>query len=196
MGKYSNHSDTQLLREIGNYDSRALEELYTRYSPILYTLIKKIADDDKTAEYILVEVFSIIWRKVRKFDPENNSAYVWLITLARNRAIDTVRRNRRASSEMGFYDDEYEDRYIVPTLPKKMKDMDLEAALGYQNKIEDALTKLSEAQQYIIHLSYYEGFTLNEISKKLNLPIEVVRNKVYLAMQNLRNLLFPKGKGD
>lgn len=196
MGKYSNYSDTQLLREIGNYNSRALEELYTRYSPILYTLIKKIADDDKTAEYILVEVFSIIWRKVSNFDTENSNAYVWIITLARNRAIDTVRRNRRDSSEMGFYDDEYENRYIVPTLPKKMKNMDLETALGYQGKIEDALTRLSEAQQYIIHLSYYEGYTLDEMSKKLNLPIEVVRNKVYLAMQDLHNLLFPKGNGD
>jgi len=196
LGKYSNYSDTQLLREIGNYNSRALEELYTRYSPILYTLIKKIADDDKTAEYILVEVFSIIWRKVSNFDTENSNAYVWIITLARNRAIDTVRRNRRDSSEMGFYDDEYENRYIVPTLPKKMKNMDLETALGYQGKIEDALTRLSEAQQYIIHLSYYEGYTLDEMSKKLNLPIEVVRNKVYLAMQDLHNLLFPKGNGD
>lgn len=196
MGKYSNHSDIQLLRDIGKYDSRALEELYTRYSPILFTLIKKIAADEKTAEYILVEVFSIIWRKVSKFDPENSSAYVWLITLARNRAIDTIRRNRRSSSEMGFYNDEYEDIYIVPTLPKKMRDMDLETALGYQTKIEDALTKLSEAQQYIIHLSYYEGYTQKEISKKLNLPIEVVRNKVFAAMHDLRKLLSSQGKGE
>lgn len=194
MSKYSNYSDIQILREIGKYDSRALEELYNRYSAILYTLIKKIAADDKTAENILVEVFSIIWRKIDKFDFKNGNAYVWLITLARNRAVDTIRRNRSSADEMGFYDDNYENKFIIPTLPKRMDDMDLETAIGLQPKIENVLTKLSEAQQYIIHLSYYEGYTLQEISQKLNLPIETVRNKVMVAMQTLRDLLISQNR--
>ncbi len=179
----------QILREIGKYDSRALEELYNRYSPILYTLIKKIASDNKTAENILVEVFSIIWRKIDKFDFANGNAYVWLITLARNRAMDTVRRNRSSADDMGFYNDEYENRFIIPTLPQGMDDMDLATAVKLRPKIENALIKLSEAQQYIVHLSYYEGYTLKEISEKLNLPIDVVRGKVFAAMQTLRDIL-------
>ncbi len=194
MSKYSNNSDLELLREISNYDSRALEELYTRYSPILYTLIKKISSDSKIAENILVEVFSIIWRKIDKFDFKEGNVFVWLITLARNRAIDTAKRNRKSSDEIGFYDDEYEDKYIIPTLPKKMDFLDLETAKSLRPKVEAALTKLSEAQQYIIHLSYYEGYSIKEISEKLNLPVNAIRNKVLVAMQTLHDLLLsPKG---
>jgi len=194
LSKYSNNSDLELLREISNYDSRALEELYTRYSPILYTLIKKISSDSKIAENILVEVFSIIWRKIDKFDFKEGNVFVWLITLARNRAIDTAKRNRKSSDEIGFYDDEYEDKYIIPTLPKKMDFLDLETAKSLRPKVEAALTKLSEAQQYIIHLSYYEGYSIKEISEKLNLPVNAIRNKVLVAMQTLHDLLLsPKG---
>ena len=94
--------------EIARFESRALEELYNRYSPLLYTIIKKITPDQITAEQILIEVFVIIWRKINKFDFNVGNVYSWLETLARNKAIDSLRRDRVATnSTIQFYDDEY-----------------------------------------------------------------------------------------
>ena len=182
MGKYPELSDLELLREVSEFNSLALEELYNRYSALLYTLIKKIAPDKKTAENILVEVFAIIWRKIEKFDLNAGNPYVWLVTLARNRAIDTVRRSRSSDEEPEFYDEAYENFFIVPTIAKNIDDMDIHTATRLRKHIENALEKLSDAQKYVIHLAYYEGHTLNDISVKLNIPVQTVRSKVMTAL--------------
>jgi len=186
---YKELQDLELMEEIARYDSRALEELYNRYAPLLFTLIKKIAPDEKTAEYILVEVFSIIWRKIHRFDFRAGNVYTWLVTLARNRAVDSVRRNRNSEITREFYDDEYEDFHILPYLSPEIDSLDFETAMKLKPKIETALSKLTDAQKYVIHLAYYDGFTLDEISKKLNIPVNTVRSKVLTALTNLKDNL-------
>lgn len=189
MSKYKEQSDLSLIKRIQKYDPRALEEIYNRYSPIMYTLIKKICGDEKTSENILVEVFKIIWLKSEQFDTEEDSVYSWLITLARNRAIDSARRSRNSKATQEFYNDEYENFYIIPARTKHEEKLDLKSALSFKEKVETALSKLTDAQQYVILLAYYEGLTIDEISGKLNLPVETVRSKVSVALDNFNNHL-------
>ena len=189
MGKYSGLADPELLKKISDQDSRALEELYDRYSPILFSLIKKIVPDDRIAEIILVEVFSIIWNKIDRFDFEKSSAYTWIITLARNRAIDNLRRTRSSGSSLDVYDSDYENFFIIPYLDSTIDSLDLKTALNIRSKMAAALDNLTDAQKYVLHLSYYEGYTLDEISARLNLPIEAVRGKIVSAVHNLRENL-------
>ncbi len=189
MGKYSNLTDNEIMRKIAKYDSRALEELYDRYSSLLYTVIKKIAPDENSAESILVEVFTIIWRKIDKYDFKADSPYTWLVTLARNRAVDSLRRTRSAS-ETNYYNDEYEDYFILPMLSPQIDSLDLETALKIKPAMEKALAKLTDTQKYVIHLAYYEGYTIKEIAQKINIPVETVRQKIMTAVVNLKeNLL-------
>jgi RNA polymerase sigma factor (sigma-70 family) len=61
--------------------------------------------------------------------------------------------------------------------------------MNIKPKMEEALEKLTDAQKYVLHMSFYEGFPLNEISEKLNVPIQTVREKVMTAVHNLRNNL-------
>ena len=93
MAENSKMTDSELMLKVAGYDSKALEHLYDRYSPILYTLIKKIVDDKEVAEEVLSDVFVIIWKKIDQFDFKTNNVYTWLITIARNKAIDTLKRN-------------------------------------------------------------------------------------------------------
>jgi len=178
------------MQEISRFESRALEELYDRYSPLLYTIIKKIAPDQITAEHILVEVFVIIWRKIDKFDFKVGNVYSWLETLTRNKAIDNLRKERIVTnSTIQIYDDEYEDYFILPTFPKDIDSLDYKTAITVKPKIEKALSKLTDTQQYVLHLAYYEGYTIDEISDKLNVPLETVRNKIMTSMHNLKDFL-------
>lgn len=195
MNQYKNFSDNKLIQKISRYDSRALEELYDRYSPVLFTLIKKIAPDKITAENILVEVFTIIWRKIDFYDFKKDSPYTWLILLSRNRAVDSIRRDRVSAATLEFYDDNFEDRFVIPKLAHKIDSLDLLTALKIKPDIQRALENLTDAQKYIIHLSFYEGYTIDEIKNKLNIPIETVRTKILTAVYNLRdNLISQKSE--
>ena len=184
--------DIDVMRRVAAYDSKALEILYNRYAPLLYTLIKKIAVEKTLAEEILTEVFVIIWRRIELFDVFTGNVYTWLITLARNKAVDTVRRNNE-NMNMPPYSDEYEQDFIVPHLSKQIDPLDLATTNTIKNSVEAALNRLTDAQQYVIYLAYYEGLTQKEIAEKLNIPYPTVKSKVKIASLNLREYLL---KGD
>ncbi|MFA7229606.1 MAG: sigma-70 family RNA polymerase sigma factor [Melioribacteraceae bacterium] len=189
MSKFKNQSDIELMHEISRFESRALEELYDRYSSLLFTVIKKISPDTIIAEQILVEVFVIIWRKIQKFDFNTGNVYCWLVTLARNKAVDSLRRERSTSVMLDIYDDDYEDFYVLPTFTKDMDSLDYHTAFTIKPKIEKSLSKLTDTQKYVLHLAYYEGYTIDEIADKLNVPVETVRGKVMTALHSLRDYL-------
>jgi len=177
------------MQEIARLESRALEELYDRYSSLLYTVIKKISPDDSTAEQLLVDLFVVVWQKIEQFDFATGNVYTWLVTLARNKAIDNLRRNRNSNSISVPYDSEYEDYFIIPTFQRDIDSLDFETVMTIRPKMEKALSKLTDSQKYVLHLAYYEGFTVSEISQKLNVPLETVRHKIMMALYNLRDFL-------
>jgi len=185
-------TDIDLLRRVAKHDSKALEVLYNRYSPLLYTLIKKMVTEQSLAQEILADVFVIVWRKSNKFNFNSENVYAWIVTLARNKAADEIRRKRFAGNAPE-YTEGFEDNYILPHLSPKTDSLDLKTALNIKGSVETALNKLTDAQQYVIYLAYYEGLTEEEIAAKLNIPLQTVKSKVKIALSNLKENLI---KGD
>ena len=188
MDDYKSLSDIEIMSKVGEYDSKALEELYVRYSPILYTLIKKIIKDKTRAQEVLTDVFVIVWKNEDSYNISAASIYTWMITLARNKAVDTKRRDEN-TDEMPEYNDDYEDRFIIPRLSKSIDALDLKKALSLQDKFARALNNLTDAQKFVLNLAYYEGKTHSEIAKKLNIPDATIKSKVKLSLANLRQNL-------
>ncbi len=186
---YSELSDSELMRKVKTSDSRALEALYNRYSSVLFTLVKKIVKDASFAEEVLIDLFAIIWRKSSLYDERIGNAYCWLIMLARNKAIDAAKRKNSPEEGQEEYNDEYEDYFIVPRLSPEIDDLDLKTAMNIKGNIEEALHKLTDAQQYVIYLAYYEGLTQSEIAARLKIPIQTVKSKVKLSLGNLKDNL-------
>jgi RNA polymerase sigma-70 factor (ECF subfamily) len=186
---YSSLSDIELFQKIKLYDSKALEALYDRYSPLLYTLIRKIVNNEDTTEEILAEVFEIIWKKISRFNFSTENVYAWLINLTRNKAVDYLRRNRELNPVTDEYDDDYENNIIIPKLSGRIDNLDYETAKKTKSNIERALSKLTDAQKYVIHLSYYEGYTQKEIAEKLKIPLPTVESKIRVALNNLKDNL-------
>lgn len=189
MKTYSILTDLDLFQKISAYDSKALEALYDRYSPILFTLIRRIVQKESAAEDILTEVFAIIWRKIDHFDFSTGNVYTWLIMLTRNKAVDYLRRNRGAAPVTDPYDDAYENTFIIPQLSPGIDQLDLESAFNVKDNMENALSKLTDAQKYVIHMAYYEGYTQKEIAEKLNIPLPTVKSKMQIALGNLKDNL-------
>jgi RNA polymerase sigma-70 factor (ECF subfamily) len=181
-------TDSELMQKVHMNDSKALEALYNRYSPLLYTLIKKIVADEEVAKDVLSDIFVIIWRKIDLFDFNLNNVYTWIVTLTRNKAIDTIRRARN-SSEMETYNDEYENTNIIPKLSPISDPLDIETATNIKDGIDAALNKLTGAQQFVINLAYYEGLTQKEIAERLKIPVPTVKSKIKIALSNLKENL-------
>jgi RNA polymerase sigma-70 factor (ECF subfamily) len=188
LDDYKDLSGIQLMSKVGEYDSKALEELYVRYSPILYSLIKKIVKDKTRAQEVLTDVFVIVWKNEDSSNISAASVYTWMITLARNKAVDVKRRDENPEG-MQEYNDDYEDRFIIPRLSKTIDPIDLKKALSLQDKFERALNNLTDAQKFVLNLAYYEGKTHSEIAKKLNIPTATIKSKIKLSLANLKQNL-------
>lgn len=194
MSTFSTLTDLELFKKVSSGDSRALEALYDRYSPVLYSLIKKIVVRDSAAEDILAEVFTIIWRKVEYFNFSGGDVYTWLIMLARNKAVDYIRRSHAVDPLQDAYDDDYENNYIIPQLPAvktsaPVNHLSLQKALEKRGYVENALSKLTDAQKYVIHLAFYEGYSQKAIAQKLNIPLLTIKSKLQIALNNLKDNL-------
>lgn len=184
-------TDIQIVEKISSSDSKALEALYNRYSSILYSTIKKIVSDERLAEEVLIEVFTIIWRKIDRFNAQSGSVFSWLVLLARNKAVDVVKR-LKANSSLPDYSEDYEEEFIIPHLSPVIEQIDYRIASGLKVNVENALIRLTDAQQYVISLAFYEGLTEQEIADKLNIPLETVKSKIRTALTNFKTNLMGK----
>jgi len=180
-------ADIELFQKISNRDSKALESLYDRYSPVLYTLVKRIVVDKEVAEEILADIFVIIWQKSSMFDINSGNLYSWLINLSRNKALDFIRREKLLITDE--YNDEYENAFIIPTISTLIPSNDLDKTFSNREKIYSAVHNLTEAQQYVLSLAYYDGLTESEIAKKLNIPLLTVKSKIRVALNSVKENL-------
>jgi len=184
-----NYSDVKLIELTSKNNILGLEELYKRYSKVLFTLISKICTEPVLAEQVLKQVFIIIFNKAKHFPIESDNVYSWILLLARNRAVDSLRRNRTSESIEISYDDAFENKYILPTLSKYVDGLDIETAIRIANDMYSAYYKLTDMQRRVIELAFYEGFSINEIALNLKLPVEAIRSKIMISVFTLRDKL-------
>ena len=181
-------TDAEIMLKIAGYDSKALELLYNRYSPMLYALTKRIIPNQELAEEVLSEVFVIILKQIDQFDYKSSDVYAWLVTLTRNKAIDAMKRAQ--GKEKRMYTEEYEKEEIIPKLSPEIKAMEFADVVGMRDKIQTAINSLSDAQRHVIDLSYFEGLDENVIAERLKIPVSSVKSKLRLANVSLMKQIF------
>jgi len=182
-----------LLEQIANQRSKeAFSELYDRFSGRVYSLLIHMLRSEPDAQDLLQEVFVLIWHKAPLFLEQKGNASGWIVSLARNRAVDELRskRHKEKSQETELLLDE--DR---PSLEKLLRDdrtpdSGLHAA-DAKREIARALTALTSEQRMVIDLSYFAGLTHQEISERLKIPLGTVKTRLRQAVIKLGELLKP-----
>lgn len=177
-------TDGELVLKLAGYNSDAFEQLFGRYSSFLYALIKKILGDPELSERVLLNVFSVFWKRIDYFDTTTNNVFTYLTLLTRNRAVDVLKRmdeNKLAP----VYDENYELERIIPKLSPVMKPVSLERALAFAERLRFFKTQLTEVQNLILNMVFYEGLTDEEIAKKLNVPEITIKQKIQTALGTL-----------
>jgi len=181
-------TDAEIMLKIAGYDSTALELLYDRYSPVLYALIKKIIPNHELADEILSEVFVITLKQIDQFDFKSSDVYTFLITLARNKAIDSLRRKQ--GKEKRMYTEEFEKDEIIPKLSPEIKAMEFSDVMRIKDSVQNALNGLTEAQKSLLELSFYEGLDENVIAERLKIAVSSVKSKLRLVNASLMKQIF------
>lgn len=169
--------DTDLLRRVDGGDTDALRLLYERYGRIVFGMTYRLLGDRGAAEECTQDVFVSAWRTAGAYDPGRARVSTWLLTIARNRAIDATRR--RAARPV----DAHEDVWSVDESPDTA---DLVSRADEAARVAAALAELPEAQREALSLAYFDGLSHTEIAERLRLPVGTVKGRIRLALDRLR----------
>jgi RNA polymerase sigma-70 factor (ECF subfamily) len=172
--------DRSLIRGLQRKDSAAMAGLYDRFGRIAYSVILSIVRDGGVAEDLVQETFLRVWNRAQTFDEERTALGPWLLAIARNRAIDYI---RSASARMGrnaFELDAHEHPSLFVDMERDVVNSD------HARLIRKAIAKLSENQQKVIHLAYYEGLSQSEMADRMGQPLGTVKSWVRGALKLLR----------
>lgn len=179
--------DRAVLLRVSNGELRALEELYERYSAMAFSLASRITRDPTVAEDVVQDAFLGAWRHADRYLAARGSVRTWLLSIVHHRAVDAVRRRRRAD-ELPDSDAAVPSQLILADLwPEVAGRLDAQA-------IALALATLSAVQREAIELAYYGGLTQTEIAERTQAPLGTVKSRMRLGLLAMRRALGGDGR--
>lgn len=167
------------MSQVRDRNEKAFTYLYDNYSAALYGVIHSIIADSETANDILQDVFVNIWRKIDSYDPAKGRLFTWMLNIARNAAIDKLRSRSFRDGLKNQPISENVDTGSNSAINPAIKDVGL-------RKI---VSRLKEEQRVLIDLSYFQGYTHEEIAKAMNIPLGTVKTRIRSALIQLRTLI-------
>lgn len=180
LGEKRTYSQEELIRLVRSRDQAAFSYLYDNYSRALFGIINTILSDIPESEDVLQKTFMKIWDNFNTYDPEKGRLYTWMLNIARNLAIDATRsKHEKMKTKIRSTSDNvyaFENRLSGGENPNDL--------MGLKTIIEG----LKDEHKQVIELAYFEGYTQEEMSKQLNLPLGTVKTKVRQALIRLREL--------
>lgn len=170
-------------------DERALVELIETATPWLLGLVQSMLRDQDEAEEVVLEVFRTAWDRAGSLGGEHGGLMPWLLRIARNRAIDRLRRRSRWRRKV----ERAEALGGVGSGTVQFQEPDESAHPGWHvhESVHSALGALPEEQQAVVRLAYFGGLTHSEIARELGIPMGTVKTRLRLAFDKLRATLAP-----
>lgn len=172
--------DAELGRRLLSHDQSAMADLYDRYGRLAYFLIYRIVGDATAAEDMVQETFLRVWNSIHHYDPQRAPLGRWVLSVARNRAIDYLRSWEGRVSRSGCPIQEWDQPSAEPNAESDLMTADLIQAL------QAAMSKLNDRQQTVLNLAYVEGLTQMEMAERLKRPLGTIKTWVRAALQSLR----------
>ncbi len=167
-------TDVALVGAIRAGDGSAMAALYDRYSSIVYAVGLRVLGDTGAAEDVLQEVFMQLWRNPGVFDASRGNLGAWLAVIARNRAIDTLRK-RRPETDIADV--------VVSVEPDMAGEAERARAM---EKVRGALGAMPAAQRSALEMAYFEGLTHTEIAAKTGEPLGTIKTRIRAGLVTLR----------
>lgn len=168
---------SEVLSAVAEQDKASFAALFRHFAPRVKSYMLRLGSDDSQAEELAQETLATVWRKAGQYDPARAAASTWIFTIARNRRIDAFRRTNRPELDP-------EDPSLVPNAPSQ-GDAVFEQKQNAE-RIRAALASLPEEQRQVLHMSFFDDKTHNEIAAELNLPLGTVKSRIRLAFGRVK----------
>jgi len=182
--KVSNATDVELsnyLKDIGeNQDKSAFSSIFKYFAPRLKSFFIKLGCSDSQAEEIIQEVMIAVWTKSSTYDRAKSSVSTWIYTIAKNKRIDKIRKEKRHNTV------ESDDSLEIPVASKQEENL---LSTEVNEKIHHSLQFLPEEQAELLKLSYFYEKTHSDIARDLSLPLGTVKSRIRLALSKMKNLV-------
>jgi RNA polymerase sigma-70 factor (ECF subfamily) len=172
---------SRLMRRVATRDTIAFAALYKQTSAKLYGVVARILNRSDVAADVLQETYVRIWEKAGEFDPAKGSALGWMATIARNRALDEVRRVRPVSLEDQPEGFEPASEEIDPLATRERSE-------GLRALV-DCLKGLDEEKRAVVLLAYYRGFSREALAKRFGRPVPTIKTWLHRSLAQLRDCL-------
>ncbi len=177
-------SDATLIQRIGRGDMAAFQEFYKAHHGVIYATAYRILNNPQDAEDVLQETMFMIWEKSPMYEPSRGKPVTWVVTMARNKAIDRLRQLQRRTR---LHDDagrEKPDQWIERELPDDLMSLSEDGT-----RVRSAVMKLNREQREVIEMAYFKGLTQQQISEKLHAPVSTVKARIRRGIIRLRKLV-------
>ncbi|MFZ5977789.1 MULTISPECIES: sigma-70 family RNA polymerase sigma factor [unclassified Hydrotalea] len=178
MQEEKKYSEPELVMLLKQRQEAAFSYLYDNYSGALYSIIQNIVTDSELANDVLQEVFVKIWKQIALYDEVKGRLFTWMLNIARNASIDMIRSKGFQNSQQNreLQESVYEQAGITSIAVEQ---------IGLRKVVH----QLKPEQKQLVELAYFEGYTQDEISKMLNIPLGTVKTRLRTALIQLRQML-------
>lgn len=170
------YEEHELVASLRTKNDEAFSYLYEHYSGALYGVIKQIVADAELSNDVLQETFVNIWRRIDTYDEAKGRLFTWMLNIARNAAIDKTRSK-------GFQQTQrvvpLDGEVVQPSVRPGIDDYGL----------KKLILKLKDEQRLLIDLSYFQGYTHEQIATALHIPLGTVKTRIRSALTQLRALM-------
>jgi RNA polymerase sigma factor (sigma-70 family) len=174
----TSYSEQELVASLQQRNEKAFSYLYDNYSGALFGIVNGIIPDKEVANDVLQNVFVNIWRKIESYDSSKGRLFTWMLNIARNAAIDEIRSKGFQNTQKNLsMDDSLE-------IPGAVTDPAVDDV-----GLKKVLTKLKGELRVLVDMSYFQGFTHEEISKVLGIPLGTVKTRIRSALSQLRTMI-------
>jgi len=178
---------SDLLDRVIGRDSSALKAIYDRCAGRALALALRILRTRSDAEEVVQETFLEVWRRANEYNPRRGGIDVWVLTIARSRAIDRLRSEGAAArfKAIATVTDSGPELSLVSRDPAEQQQD--------RARVESALKQLPPEQRQVVEMAYYEGLSQREIAGRTGDPLGTVKTRVRLGMEKLSYLLRDEG---
>lgn len=178
MEQVPQYTESELVLLLSQQNEAAFSYLYDHYSGALYASILTIVNNQEAAADTLQEVFIKIFRQIQSYDSNKGRLYTWMLNIARNAAIDTTRSKgfQKNKQNQELSDNVYD---LAGSAEIKTDD------IGLRKLVHG----LKPEWRVLVELSYFEGYTQDEIAKMLDIPLGTVKTRLRAALKELHKLI-------
>ena len=181
-------AEIALLRRVAQSDRGGFEELYDRFSGVLFSTAYRVLNNQEAAEDVLQDVFIQIWEKAPLYDPTRGKPMTWAVTLTRNKAIDRLRSTQRRSR---LQDDVQRESETFEQFDDRSS-FDVVASGETSKLVREAIQKLSKDQREAIELAFFSSLTQTEIAQRLGEPLGTIKARIRRGMLKLKDVISPE----